>query len=149
MDEHVLATVEGNEAVAPLGIEPLYPAGLLDRCVRRWPVRYLGPEARPPWRCRNSGAAIDAQHFGDMWPFVSWTDAHFEGFTRLHGVDPALSEDAPMKEGVPGPIGEFDEAKAFLGIEPLDDTTGRWTGGGLKSGLAKPGASAESTGLWM
>jgi hypothetical protein len=67
----------------------------------------------------------------------------------LHGVDPALSEDAPMKEGVPGPIGEFDEAKAFLGIEPLDDTTGRWTGGGLKSGLAKPGASAESTGLWM
>jgi len=49
-----------------------------------------------------------------VWPFVHWTDAHFEGFTRLHGIDPALSEDSPMKEGVPGPIGEFDEAS------PLD-----------------------------
>ena len=35
MDEHVLATVEGNEAITPLGIEPLYPAGLLDGYARR------------------------------------------------------------------------------------------------------------------
>jgi|SRR5215813_11565921 len=84
-----------------------------------------------------------------MWPFVSWTDAHFEGFARLHSIVSALSEHTPMEEGVPRPIGEFDEAKAFLGIKPLDDTADRWTGGGLKSGLGKPGASAESTGLWM
>jgi hypothetical protein len=34
-----------------------------------------------------------------------------------------------MKEGVARPIGEFDEPKALLGIEPLDDTTDRWTCG--------------------
>ena len=100
-------------------------------------------------RKRDRCEAIDAQHLGDVWPFVPWTDAHFEGFTRLHGIDPALSEDSPMKEGVTGPIGEFDEAEAFLGIEPLDDAADRWTRGWLKSGLAEPGAIAESTGLWM
>jgi hypothetical protein len=80
---------------------------------------------------------------------VSWTDAHFEGFTRLHGVDPAVSEDARVEEGVAGPIGEFDEPKAFLGIEPLDDATDRWTGGGLEPGLVKPGSGSERTGLWV
>jgi hypothetical protein len=35
MDEDVLATVEGNEAVASLGIEPLHCAGLLDGYARR------------------------------------------------------------------------------------------------------------------
>ena len=84
-----------------------------------------------------------------MRPFVSRTDAHFEGFTRLHGVDPALSEHTPMEEGVARPIEEFDEAKAFLGIEPLHDSADRWTRGCLKSGFAEPRASAESTGLWM
>jgi len=84
-----------------------------------------------------------------MWPFVSWTDAHFEGFARLHSIVSALSEHTPMEEGVPRPIGEFDEAKAFLGIKPLDDTADRWTGRGLKSGLAKPGASAERARLWV
>ena len=64
-----------------------------------------------------------------MRPFVSWTDAHFEGFTRLHCVDPALSENTSVKESVAGPIGEFDETEAFLGIEPLDDTSNRWTRG--------------------
>jgi hypothetical protein len=77
----------------------------------------------------SGGTAIDAQHLADVRPFVSWTDSHFEGFTRLHGVDPALSQNASMKEGVAGPVREFDEPKAFLGIEPLDDTTDRWTGG--------------------
>jgi len=81
-------------------------------------------------------------------PFVSWTDVHFEGFTRLHCVDRALSEDAPMEEGVARPIGEFDEAKPLLGIEPLDDATDRWTGGGLEAGLAEPGSGSESARLW-
>jgi hypothetical protein len=45
---------------------------------------------------------------------VTGTDAHFEGFTRLHGIDSALSEDAPVKERVAGTIGEFDEPKAFI-----------------------------------
>jgi hypothetical protein len=36
VNEHVLsATVEGNEAVAPLGIEPFHCAGLLDGYARR------------------------------------------------------------------------------------------------------------------
>jgi len=54
-----------------------------------------------------------------------------------------------MKEGVPGPIGEFDEAKAFPGIEPLDDTADRSTGGGLEPGLAEQRSGAEGTRLWM
>jgi hypothetical protein len=149
MDEHVLATVEGNEAVAPLGIEPLYPAGLLDGCARRRPVRCRRSETRLPWRRGNGGAVIDTDDLGDVWPFVSRPHADFERFSLLHSVEAALSQQAPVEEGIAGPIREFDEAKAFLGIEPLDDTTDRWTGGGLKSGLAKPGASAESTGLWM
>ena len=84
-----------------------------------------------------------------MWPFVAWADAHFEGFARLHDIDSALSEDTPVEEGIAGFIGEFDEAKAFLGTEPFDDTADRWTGGCLKSSLAEPGTSAESTGLWV
>jgi hypothetical protein len=35
MDEDVLATVESNEAVVPLGIEPLHCAGFLDGYARR------------------------------------------------------------------------------------------------------------------
>ena len=62
-----------------------------------------------------------------MWPFVSWNDAHFEGFARLHGIVSPLSEHTHMEEGVARPIEEFDEAKAFLRIEPLDDTADRWT----------------------
>jgi hypothetical protein len=38
---------------------------------------------------------------------VSRTDADFERFTRLHGVDAALSQHAPVKERVAGPIREF------------------------------------------
>jgi hypothetical protein len=34
-----------------------------------------------------------------------------------------------MEEGVARPIGEFDEAKPLLGIEPPDDATNRWTRG--------------------
>ena len=127
MDEHILsATIAGDEAVASFGIEPLHRAGLLDRCAGRWPVRCPRPETRSSLCHWSGGAAIDAEDFGDVWPFVSWADAHFEGFTRLHCVDPALSEDAPMEEGVARPIGEFDEAKPLLGIEPLDDTTDWW-----------------------
>jgi len=84
-----------------------------------------------------------------MWPFVAWADAHFEGFARLHDIDSALSEDTPVEEGIAGFIGEFDEAEPFLGIEPLDDTTDRWTRGCPQGCAAEPGASAESTGLWV
>ena len=70
-----------------------------------------------------------------MWPFVAWADAHFEGFARLHDIDTALSENTPVEEGIAGFIGEFDEAEPFLGIEPLDDTTDRWTRGCLGARL--------------
>jgi hypothetical protein len=33
-----------------------------------------------------------------------------------------------MKEGVTGPIREFDKAEPFLGIEPFDDALDWWTG---------------------
>ena len=54
-----------------------------------------------------------------------------------------------MQEGVAGPIREFNEPEAFVGVEPFDNTTDRWTGGGLEPGLAKPGSGSESTGLWV
>jgi hypothetical protein len=78
---------------------------------------------------------------------VSWTDPHLESFTRLHGVDPGLSEDASMKKGVAGPVREFDEAKALVGIEPFDDAVDRWTGRRLEPGLAEPRSGAEGTGV--
>jgi hypothetical protein len=105
MDEDVLATVEGNEAEALFGVEPFHRAGLLDGCARRWPVECRRLEIRSPWRCWSSGAAIDADDFGDMWPLVSRTDTDFEGFSGLHCVDLSLSEDASMEEGVARPIG--------------------------------------------
>jgi hypothetical protein len=61
--------------------------------------------------------------------FVAWADANFEGLTRLRGVDPILSQYAAVEEGVAGPIREFDEPEALVGIEPLDDCSNwrtRW-----------------------
>jgi hypothetical protein len=72
----------------------------------------------------------------------------FEGFTRLHGVDAALSQHAPVEEGIAGPIREFDEPEAFVWVKPLDNPVDRGTGGCLEPGLAEPGSGAESTGLW-
>jgi hypothetical protein len=80
---------------------------------------------------------------------VSWTDEHFEGFTQLHGVNPALSQHASMKEGIARPIGEFDEAKSFFGAEPLDDTLDGWTGRCLEPGLAKSRSGFERARLWV
>ena len=68
------------------------------------------------------------------------TDADLEGFTRLHVADAALSQHAPMQEGVAGPIREFNEPEAFVGIEPFDDPTDPGTGRIF---------DAESTGLWV
>jgi hypothetical protein len=91
--EHVLAAViPSDEAEALLGVEPLDSARLLDGR----PARYRCLETRSPWCRWNSGTAIDAQNLGDVWPFVSWTNANFEGFAWLHGVDVALSKDAPV-----------------------------------------------------
>ena len=99
--EHVLAAaVPSDEAVALLGVEPLYRAGLLDRHFRRWPVRCRGAKARSARRCRNSGARIDTQHLGDVWPFVAGADTNFEGFPWLHGADPVRGQHASVEEGI-------------------------------------------------
>ena len=80
------------------------------------PTRSLTALVRP-----SSGAGIHAEHLGDVRAFMSWPDADFDGFTRLDGVDAALSQHAPMEEGVAGPIREFDEAEALFRTEPLHD----------------------------
>jgi hypothetical protein len=80
---------------------------------------------------------------------MTGTHANFDGLSRLHDVDAALSQHAPVEEGVAGPIGEFDEPEAFVGVEPLDDPMDRGTGRCFEPGLAKPGSGAESTGLWV
>jgi len=83
-----------------------------------------------------------------VWSFVARADANFEGFTRLQGVNAALSQHAPMQEGVAGPIREFNEPEAFVRVEPLDDPVDRGTGRVFER-LAEPRSGAESTGLWM
>ena len=45
-----------------------------------------------------------------MRPLVAGADPNFEGFTLLHGIDAALSQDGPMEEGVAGPIQQFGRA---------------------------------------
>jgi hypothetical protein len=58
---------------------------------------------------------------------VAGAKSNFESFTGLDSTDPALSEDAAMQERVARPIGEFDEAEALLGAEPLHNPPDRWT----------------------
>ena len=76
------------------------------------------------------------------------TDADLEGFTRLHDVDAALSQHAPVEEGVAGPIREFDEPEAFVGVEPLDEPVDRGTGGVFER-LAEAGAGVEFARVWV
>ena len=94
-----------------------------------------------------SGGAIDADDLGDVWSLVSGADTDFEGLSRPHGVDAALSQHAPVEEGIAGPLREFDEPKAFVGVEPLDDTLDRGTGRCLEPGLGEPGSGSESAWL--
>jgi hypothetical protein len=58
---------------------------------------------------------------------VSRTDTDFEGFSGPHGVDAALSQQAPVEEGIARSIGEFDEPEAFVGVEPLNHSMDGWT----------------------
>jgi hypothetical protein len=91
--EHVLAAaIPSDEAEALLDVEPTHRASLLDGR----PARYRSRETRSPWWRWNSGTGIDAQNLGDVRPFVSWTNANFDCFARLHGVDAAPSEDAAV-----------------------------------------------------
>jgi len=78
---------------------------------------------------------------------MTGTNTNFEGFSWLYGVDTALGQHACMQESVTGPVGEFDEPKALLGAEPLDDATDGWPGRGLEPGLGKSGSGAERTRL--
>ena len=73
------------------------------------------------------------------------TDADLEGFARLHDIDAALRQHAPVEEGVAGPIREFDESEALVGIEPFDEAVDWRT----FERLAELGSGAESTGLWV
>jgi hypothetical protein len=74
---------------------------------------------------------------------------NFDGLSRLHGVDAALSQQAPVEEGVARPIREFDESEPLLRAKPLDHPVHWWTGRCLEPGLAEPGSGSESTRLWV
>jgi hypothetical protein len=84
-----------------------------------------------------------------VWSLVSRTDTDFEGFSGLHSVDAALSQQAPVEEGIPRPIREFDESKPLVRAKPLDHPVHWWTGRCLEPRLAEPGLAAKSTGLWV
>ena len=75
------------------------------------------------------------------------TDAWFEGFARLHSIDTASGQHNPVKEGIAGPIGEFDEPKPLVRVEPFYGATDWWTRGCLDGRSTVPGACAEGTGL--
>src|SRR6266436_6120758 len=51
VNKHVFAAaIPRDEAVAPLGVEPLHRTGLLDTGVGRRPLRRRRRETRSPWR---------------------------------------------------------------------------------------------------
>jgi len=52
-----------------------------------------------------------------------------------------------MKEGVAGPIREFNETKPLFRAEPLDNTIDGWAGRSLEAGLDEPGSGAECARL--
>jgi hypothetical protein len=56
---------------------------------------------------------IDADDLGDVRPLVAGANTNFDGLARLYGVDAALSQHAPVEEGVARPIREFDEPEAI------------------------------------
>ena len=58
---------------------------------------------------------------------MSRTNPDFQGVPRLHGVDAALSQHAPVEEGIASPIREFDEPEALVRAKPPDDTVDGWT----------------------
>ena len=152
MDEYVFPTVrQSDEAVAPSALNHFtdwYPRPMCLKIARSM--------SRPGKLRRRDpfGVAVLASTLstsvtcGPLWPM---TNPNLDRIARLHGADPALSQHAPMKEGVARPIGEFNEPKAFLGIEPLDDTTDRWTGGCLDGSSTVSGfdhaRSASSTAV--
>jgi len=147
VDEYVLpTTIAGDEAEALVDIEPFHGAGLFDRCAGRWPAGGRRPETRSRWCRRRRGARIDAQHLGDVRPFVAGADTNLERFSWTHGGDPALSQHASVKEGITGPIRKFDEPEAFVRVEPLDDAVD-WRTRRCLERLAKLGSGAESAGL--
>src|SRR6516225_2193182 len=82
-----------------------------------------------------------------MWPFVAGTNTHLDLLARLHSVHAALSQHTPVKEGIAGPIGEFDEPKPLVRVEPFYGATDWWTRGCLDGSSTVPGACAEGTGL--
>ena len=71
VDEHVLsAAIASNEAEALLDVESLHGADFLDRPGNR-AARSACSKARPQWCRRLCGAAIDADHLGDVWAFIT------------------------------------------------------------------------------
>jgi hypothetical protein len=146
VDKHVFAAaITRDEAVGPLGVEPLHRTGLLDTGGRRWAVRC---RRRAPWRNPSGDAAMDAQHLRHVRSLVAGADSNFESIARLHGADAGPRQHTSVQESVAKLIGKFDETKPFLGAEPFDDCSD-WIAGRLfESGLGEPGSSAESTRLW-
>src|SRR5262245_53444345 len=127
MDEYVaVATIPSNEAVALLGVEPFHGAGLFDCRIGRWSVRFRRLETGSAWGRGNSRARINAHDLGDVWPFVAGTNTNFENVAGLYHPEPILGQHGSMQECVAGPIGEFDKAKSFSGLNHL---TTPWTGG--------------------
>jgi hypothetical protein len=88
-------------------------------------------------------ARIDAQHLGDVRPFVARADTNFERFSRLNSANSAFSKHTSVEEGIARSIRECDETKSLVGAEPFDNATDGWPGRGLQRGLAEPGSGAE------
>jgi len=82
-----------------------------------------------------------------VWSFVAGADPHFEGLARFNGSDPTLGQHASMKEGVAGPIREFNKAKPFFGAEPFNDSPDPWAGSGLHACSVELGSGSESSVL--
>jgi len=75
---------------------------------------------------KGGGAAIDADDLGDVWPFVAGANTNFDGLSRLHAGDAALSQHALVEEASPDPSESSTNPKPLSGLNHL---TTPWTGG--------------------
>jgi len=106
------------------------------------------PETGSPW-CWGGSAAIDAQHFGDVWPLVTWADTHFESFVRLDSADPALSQQAPMKKASPDLSESSTKPKPFSGLNHLTIELIGEPEGASNRGWLNRGRVPNARGPWI
>jgi hypothetical protein len=120
------AIFRADEPEAFIGIVPLYdPCHLhTGREINGLPMAsgMPGPFAQPflPRGRGSRCALVDGQHTLDLTAFLPAPDLYLHCRPRISSLKAGRLENIGMEKSVAGPVGQFDESKAFLGIVPLD-----------------------------